>query len=72
MRRLLSIVNRAQLPRVLRFMLDEREFLSAHGVRALSRVHADQPYTLAIDGTEHRVDYEPAESASGLFGGNSN
>jgi hypothetical protein len=53
-------------------MLDEREFLSAHGVRALSRVHADQPYTLAIDGTEHRVDYEPAESASGLFGGNSN
>jgi hypothetical protein len=71
-RRLLSIVNRAQLPRVLRFMLDEREFLSAHGVRALSRVHADQPYTLAIDGTEHRVDYEPAESASGLFGGNSN
>ena len=71
-RRLLSIVNRAQLPRVLRFMLDEREFLSPHGVRALSRVHADQPYTLAVDGTEHRVDYEPAESASGLFGGNSN
>jgi hypothetical protein len=71
-RRLLSIVNRAQLPRVLRFMLDEREFLSPHGVRSLSQVHADQPYTLAVDGMEHRVDYEPAESASGLFGGNSN
>ena len=71
-RRLLSIVSPAQLPRVLRFMLDEHEFLSPHGVRALSRVHAEQPYTLVVDGTEHRVDYEPAESASDLFGGNSN
>jgi mannosylglycerate hydrolase MGH1-like protein len=72
MRRLLAIVGREQLPRVLRFMLDEAEFLSPHGVRALSRYHRDHPYVLHLDGTEHRVDYEPAESSSGLFGGNSN
>ncbi|OGL14930.1 MAG: glucosidase [Candidatus Rokubacteria bacterium RIFCSPLOWO2_12_FULL_71_22] len=71
-RRLLSIVSREQLPRVLRFMLDEAEFLSPHGIRALSRVHHDHPYVLTLDGVEHRVDYEPAESSSGLFGGNSN
>jgi hypothetical protein len=71
-RRLLAIVPRAQLPRVLRFMLDESEFLSPHGVRAVSRYHRDHPYVLALDGMEHRVDYEPAESSSGLFGGNSN
>ena len=72
MRRLLAIVAREQLPRVLRFMLDEAEFLSPHGVRALSRYHRDHPYVLHLDGMEHRVDYEPAESSSGLFGGNSN
>jgi hypothetical protein len=71
-RRLLAIVGRAQLPRVLRFMLDETEFLSPHGVRAVSRYHRDHPYTLQLDGAEHRVDYEPAESTSALFGGNSN
>jgi hypothetical protein len=71
-RRLLSIVTREQLPRVLRFMLDESEFLSPYGIRALSRYHKDHPYTLNVNGTEHRVDYEPAESSSGLFGGNSN
>ncbi len=71
-RRLLSIVARAQLPRVLRFLLDEAEFLSPHGVRALSRYHKDHPYVLHLDGMDHRVDYEPAESSSGLFGGNSN
>jgi hypothetical protein len=53
-------------------MLDEAEFLSPHGVRALSRYHRDHPYVLHLDGVEHRVDYEPAESSSGLFGGNSN
>jgi hypothetical protein len=53
-------------------MLDESEFLSPHGIRALSRRHLAAPYTLAIDGHDHRVDYEPAESTSGLFGGNSN
>jgi glycogen debranching enzyme len=71
-RRLLSIVTREQLPRMLRFTLDEAEFLSPHGVRAVSRVHRDRPYVLAADGMEYRVDYEPAESSSSLFGGNSN
>ena len=71
-RRLLAIVGRAQLPRVLRLMLDEAEFLSPHGVRGISRFHKDHPYSLRLGGTEHRVDYEPAESTSGLFGGNSN
>ncbi|OLE39235.1 MAG: glucosidase [Candidatus Rokubacteria bacterium 13_1_20CM_2_70_7] len=72
MRRLLSIVTGDQLPRVLRFMLDEGEFLSPHGIRAVSRFHHDHPYVVRIEGMEHRVDYEPAESSSGLFGGNSN
>ena len=72
LRRLLAIVSREQLPRVLRFMLDEAEFLSSHGIRAVSRVHKDHPYVLSLNGMEHRVDYEPAESSSGLFGGNSN
>jgi len=71
-RRLLAIVGRAQLPRVLRLMLDEAEFLSPHGVRGISRFHMDHPYSLRLGGIEHRVDYEPAESTSGLFGGNSN
>jgi len=71
-RRLLSIVSREQLPRVLRIMLDEAEFLGPHGIRAVSRCHRDHPYVLRIDGMEHRIDYEPAESSSGLFGGNSN
>ncbi|HLW79344.1 MAG TPA: glucosidase, partial [Terriglobia bacterium] len=71
-RRLLSIVNRGQLQRVLRYMLDPEEFLSPYGVRALSRYHRDHPYSLRLDDAEHRVDYEPAESTTGLFGGNSN
>jgi len=71
-RRLLSIVSQDQLRRVLRFMLDENEFLSPYGIRAISRYHKDHPYTLQVNGTQHRVDYEPAESSTGLFGGNSN
>ena len=71
-RRLLSLVSGERLHRVLRYMLDEREFLSPHGVRALSRYHAERPYVLHVNGTEHRVDYEPAESSTDLFGGNSN
>jgi hypothetical protein len=71
-RRLLSIVCPEQLRRVLRTMLDEREFLSPHGIRALSQHHRDSPYALSVNGLEYRVDYEPAESATGLFGGNSN
>jgi hypothetical protein len=53
-------------------MLDESEFLSPFGIRALSRYHKDHPYVLNVMGQEHRVDYEPAESGTGLFGGNSN
>jgi hypothetical protein len=71
-RRLLSIVDRDKLRRVLRVMLDENEFLSPYGIRALSRVHRERPYSLNVNGTQHRVDYEPAESSTGLFGGNSN
>jgi hypothetical protein len=71
-RRLLSILDQEQLRRVLKVMLDENEFLSPYGVRALSRFHRDHPYTLEVNGTLHRVDYEPAESSTGLFGGNSN
>ena len=71
-RRLLAVVHQTRLRRILRFMLDESEFLSPYGVRALSRHHRDHPYILQINGMEHRVDYEPAESSSGLFGGNSN
>jgi len=71
-RRLLSIVGREELPRVLRLMLDDREFLSPYGIRAVSQFHRDHPYRFVIDGNEHRVDYEPAESSTSLFGGNSN
>ena len=71
-RRLLSIVNAERLRRVLRFLLDESEFLAPYGIRALSQFHRDHPYVLHVDGHEYRVDYQPAESNSGLFGGNSN
>ena len=71
-RRLLALVGPDRLTRVLRTMLDEREFLSPFGIRALSRYHIDHPYLLEINGRIHRVDYEPAESSSGFFGGNSN
>jgi hypothetical protein len=71
-RRLLAIASREQLQSILRFMLDEQEFLSPHGIRALSAYHRQHPYSLRVDGREHRVDYEPAESSTGLFGGNSN
>jgi hypothetical protein len=71
-RRLLAIVDGDQLRRILRVMLDEKEFLSPYGIRSISRVHKDEPYVLRIDGREYRVDYEPGESTTGLFGGNSN
>jgi hypothetical protein len=71
-RRLLSVVPQDQLRRILQVMLDESEFLSPNGIRALSAFHRAHPYTLQADGQEHRVDYEPAESHTGLFGGNSN
>jgi hypothetical protein len=71
-RRLMSIVDGDKLRRVLRYMLDENEFLSPYGIRAVSRSHKDLPYILQIGGTEHRLEYEPGESSTGLFGGNSN
>ncbi|HTZ97576.1 MAG TPA: hypothetical protein VMB18_14340 [Terriglobales bacterium] len=71
-RRLLSIVGADQLRRVLQTMLHEQEFLSPYGIRALSQYHRDHPYVLSLNGMEYRVAYEPAESSSGLFGGNSN
>jgi hypothetical protein len=71
-RRLLSIVSRDRLARILKTTLDEDEFLSPYGLRALSRYHKEHPFILRLDGHEYRVDYEPAESSSGLFGGNSN
>jgi len=71
-RRLLSLVDRRQLVRILGYMVDKEEFFSPHGIRALSKFHAAHPYVLAVNGSEHRVDYEPAESQTGTFGGNSN
>jgi mannosylglycerate hydrolase MGH1-like protein len=70
-RRLLALVHGHRMKQLLRPMLDEAEFLSPHGVRALSRRHLAEPYVLDFDG-RHEVRYEPAESRSGLFGGNSN
>ncbi|MBC7927906.1 MAG: glucosidase, partial [Bryobacteraceae bacterium] len=71
-RRLMAIVDKNQLTRICRFMLDENEFLSPYGIRALSRVYKDQPYVLPVNGNQYTVSYEPAESSTGLFGGNSN
>jgi len=71
-RRLLSLANRKQVKRVLSRMLDESEFLSPYGVRALSRYHLDHPYQVRVNDHVSQVDYEPAESTTGFFGGNSN
>jgi len=71
-RRLLALVRGHRMKRVLSRMLDANEFLSAYGVRALSRVYGEDPYILSVDGTQYSVQYLPAESDSGLFGGNSN
>jgi hypothetical protein len=71
-RRLLSMVSRDQLRGILRYVLDENEFLSPYGIRAVSRYHAANPYIFSVNGNVHRVDYEPGESSTGLFGGNSN
>jgi hypothetical protein len=70
--RLLAVPSKDRLVRVLRYLLDENEFLSPFGVRSLSRVHADSPYVFRADGQEYRVDYVPGDSMTGLFGGNSN
>src|SRR6202022_897573 len=71
-RRLASILDETRLRRVLSKMLDENEFLSAYGIRSLSRYHEDHPYVLHVVGQEYRVAYLPAESDTGMFGGNSN
>ncbi len=71
-RRLLSLVNEDKLRRILARMLDEERFLGPHGIRSISRWHLDHPYVFTVHGVEHRVQYEPAESTSGMFGGNSN
>jgi hypothetical protein len=71
-RRLLAIPTKAQLERILARMFDENEFLSPYGIRALSRYHLEHPFTIQLDGMTHSVDYEPAESTTVLFGGNSN
>ena len=71
-RRLLSIVNRDHLLRVLKPMLAEDEFLSEFGIRSLSKYHKKHPYSFHVDGNPHTIGYQPAESESGLFGGNSN
>jgi Glycosyl hydrolase family 63 C-terminal domain len=71
-RRLTSILDETKLRRVLAKMLDEQEFLSEFGIRSLSRFHADHPYVFIAGGQEYRVSYLPAESDTGMFGGNSN
>jgi hypothetical protein len=71
-RQLLAIADEKRLRRILAIMLDESEFLSPFGIRSLSLYHRDHPFKLEIAGREHVVDYEPGESTSGLFGGNSN
>jgi hypothetical protein len=71
-RRLLAILTRERLIRVLQRMLDEDEFLSPYGIRSLSKHHQEHPYTFELNGKSHSVEYEPAESRTSLFGGNSN
>jgi hypothetical protein len=70
--RLLAIPSRERLERMLRYMLDENEFLSPYGIRSVSKYHERNPYVFHVNGSEYRVDYVPGESNSGLFGGNSN
>ena len=71
-RGIMALVNPQRLRRILARMLDENEFLSPYGIRALSRYHAEHPYVFNVHGEEYRVDYLPAESNTGMFGGNSN
>jgi hypothetical protein len=71
-RRLLSILNKKKLAQVLRYMLDEGEFLGPHGIRSLSRYHLDHPFMFWVGDQEFKVQYLPAESNTAMFGGNSN
>ncbi len=69
---IMGLVRSDQLRRMLAYMLDENEFLSPYGVRAVSRYHAEHPLVLNLGGQEYRLDYEPGESTTNIFGGNSN
>jgi hypothetical protein len=71
-RGMIALLNPDRLRRVLSKMLDENEFLSPHGIRSLSKFHEQHPYVFHVQGQDHRVDYLPAESDTGMFGGNSN
>ena len=70
--RLLAIPTRERMERILKYLLDEDEFLSPHGIRSMSRIHESQPFVFYVDGHEHRVNYVPGDSDSSMFGGNSN
>ena len=71
-RGVLALVNPERLRRILTKMLDENEFLGPHGIRSISKFHERNPYVFFVNGQQHRVDYLPAESDTGMFGGNSN
>jgi hypothetical protein len=71
-RRLLSVCSKEKIERILAYMLDENEFLGPYGIRSLSRYHLENPFVFHVAGQEYRVQYLPAESNTGMFGGNSN
>ena len=70
--RLLSVCNKEKIERILAYMLDESEFFSPYGIRSLSRYHREHPFAFNVDGHDYKVEYLPAESNTGMFGGNSN